>query len=175
MIGIKRSLMSSVFSLLCVLANASNVKAELLEFTIKGNVIESPCNIVLGDGNMLSVLMGTINAQDFSSIGSETEPVAFSIKLEDCELSVAQTAKVTFSQVGNTSDLLNTQCDGSDCGFKVGLRDGNGNITLGQMTAGQSLNSGSTELKFYSYLRRTLEKIKPGEFSASGQFEVSYE
>ncbi|WP_164489437.1 fimbrial protein [Shewanella algae] len=150
------------------------VKADVLEFTVTGSVFEGGCNIVMDDANMLSIAMGSINGKDFAEVGDETEPMPFAIRLEDCDAETVS-AKVTFSQAGNNGgELMNTQCDGEACGFKVGLKDSNGNITLGEASV-QAIGSGSNELKFSSYLKRTQEAIKPGEFSATGQFEIEYD
>lgn len=72
----------NLYSLLPLLFSTL-VSAHDITLDITGKIIDSTCNIALQDQNK-DVAMGDYRVQDLTVINQETDPIAFTIELENC-------------------------------------------------------------------------------------------
>lgn len=125
---------------------------------------------------------------DFAQLGSRdlylnggTVDEAFNIRLQNCNLQVANTVEVTFmgNQSGKIPGALALDAGSTAAGFAITLKDANRQpLKLGDVSS-SSLTASDTTLLFYRRLQVEPDAlinngIVPGDFSASGTFALFY-
>lgn len=142
--------------------------------TIKGSIIDAPCSINPGSQDQ-SIDLGQVSKKQLEDGGKST-PVAFNIKLENCDLAAKKDVKVTFT--GQSSSAAPNQIGlvGTAAGASIALTDGLGqSINLGQ-PATMPLQNGSNTMYFFAYLEgvKAPATITPGEFQSVVDFSLDY-
>lgn len=142
--------------------------------TFKGSIISGACSIAPGSVDQ-TVELGSINKAVLLNKGS-SNPRTFTIELEDCDTSVANSVSITFSGNANSTDttLLGIS---SSAGAAIQITDGNGTpIKLGETTSDtHKLQEGSNTLLFSAYVTGVGTDINEGAFESISNFVLSYE
>ncbi|RKS85116.1 type 1 fimbria pilin [Orbus hercynius] len=139
-----------------------------------GSIISGACSIAPGSVEQ-TVELGSINKAVLENKGS-SNPRAFTIELEDCDTTVANSVSITFSGNANTIDttLLGIS---SSAGAAIQITDSNGTpIKLGEKTGEtHKLQDGSNTLLFSAYVKGVGDDINEGAFESISNFVLSYE
>lgn len=145
-----------------------------------GKLVTSACAISANSAN-IDVDMGEVRTAALVAAGSETSSAkAFSITLEDCDISASNTVAVTFSGTPDTSDadsLAAGSNGGSGSAQNVAIRlyDELGNLVrLGDPAAAVSLRNGANTLNFSAKYYSPLGNATAGDASAVATYTVTY-
>ncbi|WP_339275245.1 fimbrial protein [Enterobacter asburiae] len=144
--------------------------------TFVGSIIDAPCSIDTKSVNQI-VSLGQV-ANKVLDNGGKSEPKAFHINLKDCELDTQKTVEVTFTGATDANNAAMLGITGSASGAGIMLTDGSGTpITLGQATAGQTLQDGNNTLAFSAYLQgdNASGTVVPGAFTSVTNFTLKYQ
>lgn len=142
--------------------------------TFTGSIIDAPCSISPKDVEQV-VPLGEV-ANKVLDGGGKSEPKAFSIDLENCDLGTIKTVSTTFTGAADTNDQTMLGITGSASGAGIVLTDGSGKpIALGVATDGQTLQNGTNTLQFSAYLQGDgASAVVPGSFSSVTNFTLKY-
>jgi len=150
--------------------------------TFTGSIIDAPCSIAPESIDQ-TVELGAISSVALKNGGKST-PRNFQIKLENCELTSAESGKnntVSIKFTGSTSaaDDKLLGITGTAKGAGVALTDGAGNnIQLGVPSAARELQNGNNTLSFAAFLQGSNASgaaITPGEFQSVADFTLAYQ
>jgi type 1 fimbria pilin len=146
-----------------------------------GALVAEPCTLKSGDEDV-NLDFGTVIDKYLYTHG-RTPAKSFSLTLQDCDLSLGKTVKVTFS--GNSSmelpELLALDGGSQANGIALGLETATGQpVILNKPSQGIALNGGSTSLVWQVYVQGeptalAKKSIGLGEFSAVATFGLAYE
>ncbi|WP_312757569.1 fimbrial protein [Pantoea brenneri] len=178
--------MNRLFMLLVLLSVMLHmpVQAASSDVDFKGTLVAEPCTVATGgDGENVLVDFGTIPDKNFYFYTPpRTWQFPFHILLKDCDLSLGSQVKVTFTGTEDAEQpglLALSSRNGVDH-LAIGIQaaDG-GDIAVNQQTKGYALNSGTTELKFSSYIQASDAGVKnrtvgKGTFEAVTTFLLEY-
>lgn len=147
--------------------------------TFTGSVIDAACSIKSGSIDQ-SVDLGAISKAQLTN-GGKSNPVDFSIGLQNCDLSTAANATVTFN--GTAGDAAN----GLDKAFMVtGQASGGVGVVITDNTGGKiiepgqtsdefTLNAGANDLEFKAYVQgASSSAIVAGDFKSVANFVMEY-
>lgn len=149
--------------------------------TITGYLRDNTCVVSAGSQNFTVDLM-TNAARQFSSVGTNSQPVAFSIVLSPCGKSVTA-VKIGFT---GTADADNSQllaldkAAGNAAGLGVQLLDKNQNaIPINQTSSNLTwitLTPGNTNtINYYARLKATRKPVTAGHVSATAVFTLEFQ
>lgn len=155
----------------------------------KGEIIEAPCSIS-ADSVEQTVDLGQVTSSTLKG-GKSSSPVAFSIKLQDCDVSSLAKKTVTATFTGkaasfdSTSSLLALSGTASGAGIAI-TDDGKKPIKLGMASTPFTFNNASTSdtlqsatLQYAAYLQgaadNTQNPIIAGQFTSVANFTLAYE
>lgn len=167
-----------LFALCANVHAASNQGSGEVNFV--GSIIDAPCSITPESANQ-TVNMGQI-ANKTLELYSESAPVNFDIKLEGCALETVKSVNVTFLGAAENATKDQLQIEGSAAGAAISMKNvqSGETIVLGKATKIDTLTDGNNTLKFNAKLVRTgavddMDDIKPGDFTATTDFQLSYQ
>lgn len=139
-----------------------------------GSIVSGACSIAPGSIDQ-TVDLGSINKSVLENNGSST-PRTFTIDLEDCDTTQANTVSITFNGNANSIDtsLLGIT---SSTGAGIQITDGNGTpIKIGEKTSDtHQLQNGDNTLLFSAYVKGVGSDINEGAFESITNFVLSYE
>lgn len=154
-------------------ANTDNVFFE-------GRLVNDPC-IILSDHKTLTVNFKTVDIKALRK-GEKTESIPFSIKLSQCDNTIAK--NISFLFKGYESDalkgFLGVNVNGKTSGIGIGLQDKNGSfIAINKDNRQYELNKNDNEFLFYAYLKADPEIVKSkdvelGSFNTVATFYITY-
>lgn len=142
--------------------------------TFKGSIISGACSIAPGSVDQ-TVDLGSINKSVLLNNGSSS-PKTFTIELEDCDTTDANTVSITFNGTANAIDtsLLGIT---SSVGAGIQITEGNGTpIKIGEKSGNtHQLQNGDNTLLFGAYVKGVSSDITEGAFESVADFVLSYE
>lgn len=154
-------------------ANPVNQGEGKIDF--KGSIIEAPCSVDEAKTTK-EVDLGQVSDVLLAGGGKST-PKDIQIVLTDCSIATKSKVKTTITGAPSAinADLLGIS--GNAEGASIAIVDGSGALVkLGEATKFQPLNTGLNVLNFTAYLQGdTTAAVKPGEFSSTATWALSYE
>lgn len=152
--------------------------------TIKGSIIEAPCSITPENQDQ-TVNLGEISSAQLKDSG-KSNPQAFSIKLENCELEAGKTkVQITFGGMESKGNPGLIGMTGSAEGASIGLTNGSGELIKLNTPTDVPIQNGSNTLGFSAFLQgdpvtppedgeSTFAGILPGSFQSVVDFNLVY-
>ncbi|MEL5640078.1 type 1 fimbrial protein [Serratia ureilytica] len=146
-----------------------------------GALVAEPCTLKPGDEDV-KLDFGMVVDKYLYAHG-RTPAKAFSLTLQDCDLSLGKTVKITFSGTGSTAlpELLALDGGSQATGIALGLETATGQpVALNMPSQGFSLASGGNSLALQVYVQGeptaiAQKNIGLGAFSAVVTFSLAYE
>lgn len=148
-----------------------------------GQIVNAAC-AVSADSTNQTVNMGQYRTAFFTAVGVRSNAVPFTIKLEDCDTKVSQTAKTSFT--GNTSNIDNTLLTvsnvgggaaGAASGVGIEISDSTGVVLKPDgsvFSTPQKLNDGPNTLHFTARYKSISNTVTPGAADADATFTMQY-
>lgn len=175
--GLKGLIYAAPFAVLLALsctAQADNVR-------LHGALVAEPCVIAPGDESV-RLEFGTV-IDKYLYANTRTHGQAFDIRLQECDLSLGRTVKVTFSGMENPNlkGLLAIEGSSLAAGIAIGMETPGGQpLPLNKLGPGYRLIDGSNTLTVQAYVQGEPEaiakrSIERGPFSAIATFNLEYE
>ncbi|PVZ83010.1 hypothetical protein C9426_28045 [Serratia sp. S1B] len=160
-----------------ILSVALPATAETLNLTVSGTVISSACTIVTADKN-LTVDLKTIESRALTLAPSAVQK--FTINLENCDISVLKSSKVTIKGSAATGKTTHLALDASSqaSGFAIGFKQGAGStkdFPINTASDPITLTADKSKLEFGAYAEKLpTGTIASGTFNAKATVEVEY-
>ncbi|EGR4451750.1 type 1 fimbrial protein [Vibrio cholerae] len=149
---------------------------ELL-MTITAEVVGQPCSLRPGD-EIIPVDFGNINNKDLLRDG-RTPSRSFQLHLEECDPTIADSVKVTFSGVpSEDATLLALSGDSKAKGIAIGLEQGGQALPVNKPSRALTLAKGPNVLDFAAYVQLLPSAQAggtPGAFNATANFTLDYD
>lgn len=181
MFGITRAAQWRTIGVGLLLAGASGSGLAADNMYFHGALVAEPCTLKPGDED-IQLDFGTV-IDKYLYANSRTPAKPFTLTLQDCDLSLGKTVKVTFN--GNKSlelpDLLAPDGGSQASGIALGLETAEGKpVALNKPSQEMTLASGSTSLALQVYVQGepaalAQKSIGLGAFSAVATFGLEYE
>lgn len=174
---------SAIGALSLFMAGVSSVNAAP-NVRLYGTLISEACVIKPGD-ETVNVDFETIPDKTFYAGAGRTTSTQFEIRLSDCDITINNSVKVTFS--GNENQAMAGQGflaispASQAAGIAIGLENADGSqLRINQSSNTISLNSGDNALKFSAYVQGeptaiANRSITRGNFTATATFLLNYE
>jgi type 1 fimbria pilin len=141
--------------------------------TFTGSVIDAPCSVTAGDEDQ-TISLGQVSSTAVANGGTST-PVPFYVHLENCSVDTANTVTTTFTGADSTVSGATLGVTGNASDVGIVLTDGGSNtITLGEATAGQTIQSGDNTLVYSAYIVGG-ENPTEGDFTGVANWSLAYE
>lgn len=144
-----------------------------IEFT--GTLVADPCQVAMDDEEQ-QVEFGNIARRAFLNHDS-TAPKTFTVRLVECDPSVAKTVSVTF--LGDGDDALpgTFATTGEAKGIAIRLRDSEGHTVVpNKPLAATNVQEGETVLAWQAQVTATaMHEVTEGEFFSTVTFSLAYE
>lgn len=173
------SLLSTGFS---AFAATTTVSGGTVHFV--GQIINAACAVSTNSTNQ-TVNLGQYRNANFTSVGTYSGKVPFTINLEDCDTSVSTTAAVAFTGSADANDntLLSVSnisggSAGSASGVGIEVSDSKGVVLPPNGTTfstAQTLLSGTNTLYFNARYKSTLASVTTGQADADATFTMQYQ
>ncbi|RSB24855.1 type 1 fimbrial major subunit FimA [Enterobacter cloacae] len=163
------------------MASAAIVTGGTVHFT--GQIVNAAC-AVSADSVEQTVKMGQFRTANFTAVGTRSNAVPFTIKLEDCDSSVSTTAATSFS--GNLDAVDPTVLTisnvaggaaGTASGVGIEISDHTGKVLKPDgsvFSTAQNLVDGHNVLNFTARYKSTEANVTPGEADADATFNMQY-
>ena len=154
-------------------AGADNSLGEI-NIELRGNVVDYSCYVEAGDDNK-TVQLGTWPTKQLSTVGSTTQSMPFTVKLNGCP---PGSASITFS--GKTASgnpgLLALNGTSSAKNVAVQLRDKDKvQLPLEQASQDVAVDAdGNATLRFYANYIALTDNPQPGKADADATFMINY-
>lgn len=145
-----------------------------IEFT--GTLVADPCQVAMDDEEQ-QVEFGNIARRAFLNHDS-TAPKTFTVRLVECDPSVATTVSVTFLGDGNNEAMPGTfATTGEAKGIAIRLRDSEGHTVVpNKPLAATNVQEGETVLAWQAEVTATaMHEVTEGEFFSTVTFSLAYE
>ncbi|WP_337264910.1 MULTISPECIES: fimbrial protein [unclassified Serratia (in: enterobacteria)] len=147
----------------------------------RGALVAEPCTLRAADEN-ITVDFGSI-VDKYLYINGRTLGEPLVLHLDDCDISLGNMVKLTFSGVESTrlNGLLAISGASQTQGIAIGIETQQGNlVALNTGRYNQGLVAGNNTLSLRAYVRGEPEAIAqksiiPGDFTASATFLLEYE
>ncbi|HEC2037755.1 TPA: type 1 fimbrial protein [Klebsiella oxytoca] len=140
----------------------------------KGEIIDSPCSIAPESADQ-TVDLGQVSNSALENKG-KSSPVAFSIKLQNCDISTYKTVTATWSGTADTNNNDIWGITGTASGAGIVLNDASMKpIVLGAETAATTLTSNNTTIAMSAYLQGDGQTVVPGSFTGAADFVLAYQ
>ncbi|MDK1705093.1 type 1 fimbrial major subunit FimA [Serratia rubidaea] len=162
-------------------ASAANVNGGTVHFT--GQLVNAAC-AVSADSSDQTVQLGQYRTARFAAVGDRSGLVPFTIKLEDCDTTVATTAAVAFSGSADANDptLLATSnigggTSGAADGVGIEISDSKGKVLPpdgATFSNTQTLNDGTNIVNLNARYKSTKADVTPGQADADATFTMQY-
>ncbi|MEG5552324.1 fimbrial protein [Enterobacter wuhouensis] len=170
-------MLSVAISLLTAALPASAIEGESSTINFTGNITEATCALTTG-GGPLSVVLGDVAANTLKQAGLYSTANDFTIGLEDCDVSVANQASVTFSGDTASDTALKTRAGAmaaSGVGIQI-LQNGQPLILDGSTASAEvALTTGSNSLPFSARYIALDENVTAGRADATANFTMNYQ
>ncbi len=157
--------------------SSSTVQGGTVEF--KGSVVDAACAVTADTTNQV-VNMGQVKLSAFTgkdSVANQKTP--FSIKLADCDTTIASQASVTFdgnAAAGEAGVLDNTSGAGNAAGVGIQIYDKDGSaLDLGTASQAVTLIDGDNTLNFSADYYQTADTATAGSVDTTATFNVTYQ
>jgi type 1 fimbria pilin len=146
-----------------------------------GELAAEACTIVPGDED-ISVDFDEISAQDLYS-QQRTPGKSFRVRLQDCDLNVANSVTITFRGTQNSAlpGLLALDSSSTASGIAIGLETPQSQpLPLNQASTPLLLNNGNYTINLLAYIQAEPDAIAnrdiiPGNYSAVATFMLDYQ
>lgn len=164
-----------VWLMLCVLFVAFGGQAATANFSVHGQLVQSPCSLAVED-SQIEVDMQSWTQETFES-NQRGPAIPFVIHLTDCYPEVAQQVAITFAGVPDAYNptLLALASTSTASGVGIALSDQKGvAIEINREAYRQRLASGTNDIQLQAQLVTVSDTVTPGSFSAMVDFELSY-
>lgn len=140
----------------------------------KGEIIDAPCSIS-PDSSDQTVDLGQVSNSSLENKGKST-PVAFNIKLQNCNISTYKTVTATWSGTADTNNKAIWGITGTASGAGIVLNDATMKpIVLGAETAPTTLTANDTTIAMSAYLQGDGQTVVPGAFTGAADFVLAYQ
>lgn len=142
----------------------------------KGEIIDAPCSIAPESADQ-TVDLGQVSNASLKD-GGESSPVAFSIKLQNCDISKYQTVTATWSGTEDTNQTGVWGLTGTASGAGIVLRDASEKqIELGKETAATTLTANDSTIAMSAFLKGDGSNVTvvPGAFTGAADFVLAYQ
>ncbi|KMV68728.1 fimbrial protein [bacteria symbiont BFo1 of Frankliniella occidentalis] len=181
----KNIIIGLILMLPLLLAGPAQAAGELIggQLDFKGVVVAIPCSIA-PESESAPVDFGKISTRDLYH-SEKSEPIAFTLKLQDCNPQLASTVTVTFSgsENPNLKDHLAIKPSTSNGASGIGiglLEEDNTPIQLGVATLPVTLKSGMMQLNFKAFVAAepealSKETLTTGPFTATANYILNYQ
>lgn len=164
-----------------LLIDASGCWAAADNMHFSGALVAEPCTLRPGDED-IRLDFGTVIDKYLYTYG-RTPGKAFTLVLQDCDISLGNTVKVTFSgaESGALPGLLKPDGGSQATGIALGLETMAGApLALNKPSEGYAIGKGSNSLQLQVYVRGEPEAIAQksiglGAFSSVATFGLEYE
>ena len=145
----------------------------------QGELIAEACTVDVGDRQLI-VHMGQVSSNRFKAAGEDADPVAFSLRLQDCNPHVSERVGVVFHGVadGKNPDVLSVgEGEGIATGIGIALFEDHEQIIPinSAARAWQPLTEGPRVLHFIAKYRATGNRVIGGAASAQAWFSLTYQ
>ena len=131
------------------------------------------CSVAAGDDDQ-TIDLGQVSSSAVANGGTST-PIPFYIHLENCSVDTANTVSTTFTGADSSVDGAVLGVTGSATDVGIVMTDGDSNtITLGEATAGQTLQNGDNTLAYSAYIIGG-EAPTEGDFTGVTNWTLAYE
>lgn len=144
-----------------------------LHFT--GEIVNAACAISPDSINK-TINLGQYRSANFKAVGDRSVLIPFSLKLDDCDPTVAQTAAVAFS--GSTDLVDKTVLLTGSEGIGIEISDASGTVIPpdgSSFTEAKKLSTGANVFNFSARYKSTLATVKPGAADADVTFTMQYQ
>ncbi|WP_419793424.1 fimbrial protein [Pseudomonas palleroniana] len=147
--------------------------------TVVGAVINSGCLVSTSNTDKV-VQMGEVRSNQFLGVGSDAQPVAFSIQLEDCVRNIRDSIGISFVGVANEHDaevLAVSPGPNAAQGIGVALFDADNKfLPINTLPVNFTpLNKGVNTLHFFAKYRLAEQHPIPGIADAWANFTLTYQ
>lgn len=132
------------------------------------------CNAALSSQNASgsTVNMGTVTPDDIRN--GTTKPVPFGIALTGCANASQAVVKFTADQFDSTTGYLKNTASDMGVGVKITRADTDEQLKPGGSASNWTLSGSSATMSMNAQLMKLGDTVSPGEFSAQGTFEITY-
>ncbi|WP_336935096.1 fimbrial protein [Vibrio cholerae] len=148
-----------------------------LMMTITAEVVGQPCSLRPGD-EIIPVDFGNIINKELLRDG-RTQSKPFQLHLEQCDPTIADSVKVTFSGVpSEDATLLALSGDSKAKGIAIGLEQGGQALPVNKPSRALTLADGPNVLDFAAYVQllpSAQAGVTPGAFNATANFTLDYD
>ncbi|MGL6260344.1 fimbrial protein [Vibrio sp. WXL103] len=167
----KISVAISAVSLLSAAVMANDYNETQVNF--KGEIVSAACGLAPESMDQ-TVQLGQHPAHLFTSVGTRTTPVAFGIKLTDCNTETYENATFTFhsNPAPDKPELFGVE--GGAEGIGVRILHGGNPIDNGTATSSISLVDGTNIMYFSAAYESTSETVKAGSAESWALLRVEY-
>ncbi|XGI79139.1 type 1 fimbrial major subunit FimA [Enterobacter hormaechei] len=169
-------------------ANAADASTSVVTVTggtvhFKGSLIDAACSVSTDSADQI-VDLGQHPLHDFKTVGDKTELRPFTIKLEDCDTTVASTASVAFSGAVDSAnaDLLAVDATAGNgagaTGVGIQILDESSNTVKpdgSTFSTAHKLIDGENVLNFKSQYVSTVASPTAGQANADATFIMQYQ
>ncbi|MBF7997760.1 fimbrial protein [Rahnella laticis] len=141
---------------------------------IKGEIIDAPCSISPESVDQ-TVDLGEVSNSALKQGGKST-PVAFDIKLQNCDVSTYKTVTATWGGTPDVSMPTAWGITGTASGAAIVLKDASEkDIELGKASAPTTLTPDSTTIAMSAFLQGDGQSVIPGSFTGAADFVLAYQ
>ncbi|CAI1553035.1 fimbrial protein [Serratia fonticola] len=170
-----------LISLTIGLGSLSNVSQAVDNVRFRGALVADPCTLRVTDEN-INIDFGSI-VEKYLYLNTRTLGVPLVLHLDDCDLSLGNMVKLTFSGTENSrlNGLLAISGASQTSGIGIGIETQQGNkVALNTGSYNQGLISGNNTISLRTYVQGepdaiSQKTINPGDFTASATFLLEYE
>ncbi|CRL63930.1 MULTISPECIES: fimbrial protein [Proteus] len=142
----------------------------------EGSVVNAACGVDSSSANQ-TVRLGQFRVAEFTKKGDETGRIPFSIKLNNCDITVSTLAAITFNGTASDGDASAFALQGSGAATNVALKitdSSSKNVIPGQPSTTQKLIEGENQLNYNASLVSTDDTVKAGSANVTTNFMVTY-
>lgn len=170
-----------LLSLAVGLGGFSSMSQAVDNVRFRGALIADPCTLRVTDEN-ITIDFGSI-VEKYLYLNTRTLGVPLVLHLDDCDLSLGNMVKLTFSGTENSrlSGLLAISGASQTSGIGIGIETQQGNkVAINTGSYNQGLITGNNSINLRTYVQGepdaiSQKTINPGEFTASATFLLEYE
>lgn len=170
-----------LLSLTAGLGGLSSVSLAVDNVRFRGALVADPCTLRVTDEN-ININFGSI-VEKYLYLNTRTLGVPLVLHLDDCDLSLGNMVKLTFSGTENSrlNGLLAISGASQTSGIGIGIETQQGNkVAINTGSYNQGLISGNNTISLRTYVQGepdaiSQKTINPGDFTASATFLLEYE
>ncbi|WP_447889266.1 fimbrial protein [Serratia fonticola] len=170
-----------LLSLTVGLGGLSSVSEAVDNVRFRGALVADPCTLRVTDEN-INIDFGSI-VEKYLYINTRTLGVPLVLHLDDCDLSLGNMVKLTFSGTENSrlNGLLAISGASQTSGIGIGIETQQGHkVAINTGRYNQGLIAGNNTISLRTYVQGepdaiSQKTINPGDFTASATFLLEYE